>query len=160
MTRAIIAVLASLLTGCGLGAEGNFTGGLELDRCDGTYPVCQTTAGCTLGVGKYVEGKFPGAREFVVPAPEEAIVTVRIFFRTEVATGVDTEILWHEPGCFDTYQYASEGADIFLEAGNDRILEKSQQVFLGGDHLVEVFSDAVAEYLLAIEVASARGAGR
>ncbi|MCK6552942.1 hypothetical protein L6R52_44375, partial [Myxococcota bacterium] len=116
------------------------------------------TAGCTLGVGKYVEGSFPGARQFIVPAPEEAIIKVKIFFREAVATGVDTEILWHEPGCFDTYQYASEGADIFLDAGNDKIFERQRQVFLAGDHLVEVFSDAVADYLLSVEVESAGGA--
>lgn len=158
--RAILLSLGCvvLASGCGLGAEGNFTAGLTLDRCDGTYPVCQTTAGCTLGVGKYVEGSFPGARQFIVPAPEEAIIKVKIFFREAVATGVDTEILWHEPGCFDTYQYASEGADIFLDAGNDKIFERQRQVFLAGDHLVEVFSDAVADYLLSVEVESAGGA--
>jgi hypothetical protein len=146
--------------GCGLGSEGNFTGGLTRDRCDGTFPVCQTTAGCTMGVGKYLEGAFPGARQFIVSAPEESIINVRIYFRTQVATGIDTEILWHEPGCFETYQYQSEGRDIFLEAGDDQIFEQSKQVLLSGDHLVEIISDSVAEYLLAVEVESAAGSTR
>lgn len=153
-------LFALVVSGCGFGAEGNFTAGLSRDRCDGTFPVCQTTAGCTMGVGKYVEGSFPGARQFIVPAPEESIITLRVFFRSQIATGIDTEILWHEPGCFDTYQYLSEGADIFLEAGDDLIFEQSKQVFLSGDHLVEVISDAVAEYIIAVEVESAAGKQR
>ncbi len=148
-----------LVMGCnfGLGAEGNFKGGLSKDRCDGTFPICQTTAGCTMGTGRYIEGTFPGSRQFIVPAPEEALITVHVFFRSQIATGIDTEILWNEPGCFDTYQYLSEGRDIFLEAGNDKVFSQSQQVFLEGDHLVEVFSDAVADYLIKVEVDTAEG---
>jgi hypothetical protein len=149
--------LLSVSCGIGSGAEGNFTSGLSRDRCDGTFPVCQTTAGCTMGVGRYLEGQFPGTRSFIVPAPEDSILNVRIFFRQEIATGIDTEIFWSEPGCFDTYQYQSEGRDIFLEAGNTLIFEKSHQVFLEGDHLVEVISDAVASYDLIVEVTSAKG---
>ena len=152
-------LLPLLLAGCnfGLGAEGNFTGGLSRDRCDGTFPICQTTAGCTMGTGRYIEGQFPGSRQFIVPAPEEALITVHIFFKTQIATGIDTEILWHEPGCFDTYQYLSEGRDIFLEAGNDKVFSQSKQVFLEGDHLVEIYSDAVGEYLIKVEVETAEG---
>lgn len=137
---------------CGFGPEGNFTLGLTEDRCDGTFPICQTTAGCVMGSGKYLQGRFPGSRQFIVSAPEEAIITVQIFFATQVAKGVDTEILWHEPGCFDTYQYLSEGADIFQAAGNDQVFTQSRQVFLEGDHLVEVFSDSIAEYAIRVEV--------
>ena len=146
-------VLSTMLaSACGFGAEGNFTAGLSRDRCDGTFPVCQTTAGCTMGIGKYVEGSFPGARQFIVPAPEESFIRLRIFFKKEIATGIDTEILWHEPGCFDTYQYQSEGLDIFLDAGDDAIFEREQQVFLSGDHLLEVISDVVVDYIIVVEV--------
>jgi len=143
--------------GVGSGAQGNFTSGLSRDRCDGTFPVCQTTAGCTMGVGRYLEGSFPGTRQFIVPAPADSVVNVRIFFKREQATGIDTEIFWNEPGCFDTYQYLSEGADIFLDAGNSQIFERSHQVFLDGDHLVEVISDMVADYVLVIEVVASTG---
>ncbi|MEL7368147.1 MAG: hypothetical protein AAFN74_04480 [Myxococcota bacterium] len=149
---ALCSLLFFLSVGCGVGPESNFTLGLELDRCDGTFPVCQTTAGCILTPDRYLEGSFPGARQFIVPSLAEAVITVDIFFQTQVATGIDTEILWSEPGCFDAYQFRSDGRDIFFEAGNDRILSVSQQVFLDGDHLVEVFSDAVADYLLRVRV--------
>lgn len=147
-----VLAISAWVGACGTGPESNFTLGLELDRCDQSFPVCQTTAGCVLTTDRYLEGAFPGTRQFIVPAAEEQVITVDIFFRTQEAIGVDTEILWSEPGCFDTYQYRSNGRDIFREAGNDRVLSVGQQVFLGGDHLVEVFSDAVAEYLLRVRV--------
>ncbi len=137
---------------CGTGPESNFTLGLELDTCNSTFAVCQTTAGCILNEDEYLEGSFPGSREFIVVADEEQIINVDIFFRTQVATGFDTEVQWSEPGCFDTFQYRSDGVDIFFEAGNDRILSVGQQIFLNGDHLVQVFSDATAEYLLRVRV--------
>ena len=152
MRFATALMLGWFASGCGLGPESNFTLGLDLERCDSTYPVCQTTAGCILTPDRYLEGSFPGTRQFIVPAIEEAVISVDIFFRTQVAIGVETEVLWFEPGCFDTYQYRSNGRDIFFEAGNDRVLTVSQQVFLSGDHLVEVFSDAVAEYLLRVRI--------
>lgn len=144
--------LALVASGCGLGAADNFTRGLEREACEGTFPVCQTTAGCVLRPGRYVEGRFPGSRQVIVPALAESVITVRIYFVTQVAAGVDTEILWHEPGCFDTYQDLSEGRDLFREAGPGRVFSRSQQVFLEGDHLVEVYSDAVGEYLLTVDV--------
>ncbi len=146
-----------LFLGCGFGAEGNFTAGLSEDRCEDTFPICQTTAGCTMGTGRYVSGSFPGAREFIVPAPAEATIKLSIFFKSQMATGANTDIRFHEPGCFDTYQFLSDGRDIFLQAGNDRVFETTQQIFLDGDHLVEVFSDAVAEYILKIEVEAPGG---
>jgi hypothetical protein len=157
--KRLFASILVLGTGCGIaaGAEGNFTSGLSHDRCDGTFPVCQTTAGCTLGVGRYLDGTFPGTRQFIVPAPADSILNVRLFFKSETATGIDTEIFWNEPGCFDTYQYQSNGADIFEEAGNSQIFERQQQIFLDGDHLVEVISDSVAAYDLVVEVTSPMG---
>ena len=140
------------LSACGVGPESNFTLGLDLDACDQTFSFCGAPAGCILTPDDYIEGAFPGTRQFIVPTLAEAVITVDIFFQTQVATGLDTEVRWSEPGCFDTYQYRSNGRDIFLEAGNDRILSVSQQVFLEGDHLVEVFSDAVADYLLRVRV--------
>ncbi len=142
-----------LATGCGIGSESAFTSGLDLTECNGTFPICATTAGCILGPGQYLEGAFPGARQFIVVTPdEESVITVDIFFRTQEAVGFDTEISWFEPGCIDVFRYRSGGIDIFQEAGNDRVLSVSQQVFEVGEHLVEVFSDARAEYLIRAQV--------
>ncbi len=148
---------ALVLSGCGLSAADNFTRGLTRDRCEGTYPICATTAGCVLGNNRYLEGSFPGTREVIVPAPAESIVTVRVFFVTQVAHGLDTRILLSEPGCIDTYEWASEGRDIFLDAGSDRTLEVTQEVFEDGDHLLEVSSDAIGDYVIQVEVIKPSG---
>lgn len=137
--------------GCG-GGLGNFTEGRDLDRCDDTYPVCQVTAGCVLQESEYVEGTFPGQRQVIVVAPAGAVIHVDLYFVDETASGVDTEIRWHEPGCFETYRWASEGRDIFLEAGDTRVLSESRQVEETGDHLIEIFSDATLEYWLRVRV--------
>lgn len=146
------ALLGVALAGCGAGSLGNFTDGATLERCDDTFPVCETTAGCVLGEGRYIEGRFPGQRQVIVSAPAGGVISVQIFFLDQTAAGVDTEIRWHEPGCFDTYRWSSEGQDIFILAGDSRVLEESQQVVESGDHLVEVFSDAVLDYLMKVEV--------
>lgn len=141
-----------LLSGCGAGAFGNFTDGLRLDRCDDTFPVCQTTAGCVLGPQEYIEGQFPGQRQFIVPAAANAVVAVEIFFRDATASGVDSEIRWHEPGCFETQRWQSRGQDIFLISGQDQVLRQERQVEEDGDHLIEVFSDAVLDYFLRVQI--------
>ena len=156
MRRLVLAPLL-LSAGCGLSAAENFSRGLTRDRCDGTYPICASTAGCVMGENRYLEGAFPGSREVIVPAPAESLITVRLFFVTQGAHGLDTRILIHEPGCIDTYEWASEGRDIFLEAGSDRVLEVRREVFLEGDHLVEVASDAVADYAFTVEVTKPSG---
>lgn len=148
----LLSSLGFIEAGCGVGL-GNFTDGLELDRCDSTFQVCEAgVGGCILGQGRYIEGTFPGVRQFIVPAPAESVIVVEVFFLEQVASGVDTTITWHEPGCFETYQWSSEGQDIFLLADRDRVLTQGQQVFQDGDHLVEVFSDAIATYQLRVRV--------
>lgn len=157
MRALVTAVIAASVCGCGLSASDNFTRGLTEERCEGTYPICATTAGCVLGEQRYLQGTFPGTREVIVPAPAESIVSVRLFFIEQVAHGLDTRILLSEPGCIDTYEWASEGIDIFLEAGSDRTLEVRQEVYLDGDHLLEVSSDAVADYVIQVEVTKPSG---
>lgn len=155
--KRLVLLAALTASGCGVSAADNFTRGLSEDRCEGTFPICATTAGCVLSDLRYLEGSFPGSREVIVPAPADAIVIVRLFFVSQVAHGLDTRVLISEPGCIDTYEWASEGRDIFIEAGSDRVLEVRQEVFLDGDHLLEVASDAVADYVLAVEVIKPAG---
>ncbi len=155
--RRLAAALLLLSTGCGLSSQENFTRGLTRDRCDGTFPICATTAGCVMGEKRYLQGSFPGSREVIVPAPADSIISVRLFFTEQVAHGLDTRILISEPGCIDTYEWASEGIDIFLEAGSDRTLEVTQEVFLDGDHLLEVASDAIADYIVQVDVTKPSG---
>lgn len=153
------AVAASLagLTGCGLGTEGGFIGGRDLDLCADTIPQCATTAGCRLGGTTYTETSFPGAIQFIVPAPAESTITVGLFFRDVQATGADHLIEFNEPGCFSTEVWRPRGDDLFRAAGDDRILEVSEQIFLDGEHLISIFSDMTADVLIKAEVNTPAG---
>jgi len=146
------------LAGCGIGTEGSFIDGRELDLCFDTIPVCSTTAGCRLGGGTYIETTFPGTVDFIVPAPAEGEIEISIFFREAQAVGFDTQILFNEPGCFEVYEWVPPRNDIFDLAGNDRTLRVQQQVFFDGEHLVRVTSDSIAEVLIKADVE--RGGGR
>ena len=135
-------------SGCDFGSEAAFIDGRSLDRCNQSIPVCSTTAGCRLvEEDQYLEGRFPGFRQMIVPTAAEAVITVEIYWRTQLSPGADTEILWYEPACVDAYHYESAGLDVFA-ASKDGVLIERQHVFRGGDHLVEVRSDATGEYVM------------
>ena len=164
MRRAAAALVAAVvgltgLGGAGCTAEDVFVGERKLDECDGNWPVCTYRAGCNLNVREYVEGQFPGSRRFIVETEGRADIRVTMLFLSQVSPGADTEIHWYEPGCFERYSYTSDGADLFREAGSSGIFERERTVYRGGDHLIEVFSDAVADFLLKIEVNDADGQG-
>lgn len=154
---ALLAIAAAAGGGCT--AEDVFIGERTLDECDGNWPVCTYRAGCNLNPREYIEGQFPGSRRFIVETDDKADIRVTMLFLSQISPGADTEIHWYEPGCFDRYSYTSDGADLFREAGSSGIFEQQRTLFRGGDHLIEVFSDAVADFLLKIEVVDADAKG-
>jgi len=157
MLRSIIVtavvVVAGGAGGCGFGSEAAFIDKASLSDCLDEIPVCNTTAGCKLVEEEsYLEGNFPGQRQLIVPTEGEAVIRVKLFWRTQLGPGADTEITWFEPACVDDFAFDSDGADIFRDTNDQGIFVKEQRVFRGGDHLVEIRSDATAEYLLRTEV--------
>ena len=148
---AVVGALAS--TACGFGSEAAFVDTATLTDCLDEIPVCNTTGGCRMVEEEsYLEGRFPGQRTFIVPTEGEATIRVKIFWRTRLGPGSDTEIVWFEPACVDDFNFESQGADIFRDTNDQGIFQKDQKVFRAGDHLIEVRSDAVAEYLMKTEV--------
>jgi hypothetical protein len=151
----LVAVVAVVVgsAGCGIGSEAAFIGTAALSDCDDELPACNTTAGCKMvEEDNYLEGKFPGQRSFLVPTEGEAVIRVKLYWRTRLGPGADTEIIWFEPACVDEFNYESQGADIFRDTNSEGIFVQEQRVFRAGEHLVQVRSDAVAEYLLRTEV--------
>ena len=159
MTRFTVAcgvVVVVVVAGCGFGSEAAFIDTSTLSDCLDEIPVCNTTAGCKLvEEDSYLEGVFPGQRFFIVPTEGEAVIRVKMFWRTQLGPGADTEITWFEPACIDDFDFDSQGADIFRDSNEQGIFVKEQRVFRAGDHLVEVRSDATADYLLRTEVLTA-----
>lgn len=145
----LVGLLVAFVTGCEFGSEAAFTSGAEKKTCDDSIPVCNTTAGCTMREeDSYIEGEFPGYRNFIIPTEGEAIIRILFYWRTQLGPGADTEILWHEPACVDTYSYESQGVNIFEDIGQDGTLLFEERVFRAGDHLIEIRSDATGEYIL------------
>lgn len=142
-----------LLGGCTFGSEATFAANAVLDGCDGAIPVCNTTAGCKLvEEDSYIEGVFPGFKQMIVPTAGEAIIRVKIYWRTQLSPGADTEVRWYEPACVEAFRWESQGVDIFEQTGRDGIWQEQHRVYREGDHLVEVRSDATGEFLLRTEV--------
>ncbi len=142
-----------MLQACSLSSEDTFIQGARKDPCDNAIPVCSYTAGCRLTEGEnYIEGSLPGYRSFIVPTAGEADISVIFYFRTQEAPGSDTEVLWYEPGCRDLYDHYLPGIDLFRQVGNDRLWTVVGTVFQEGDHLIEIRSDASAEFLLKVEI--------
>ena len=155
MNRQIISVflllIAATVSSCQSGAEA-FVDDRLLSICDEAYQICGLPAGCVLDRDHYIEGVFPGSRRFVVVTESRDVkITVRLYFESQVAPG--TQLLIHalEPTCTVDKANAEtvwENDDIFEKAGSDRMLEFKMEVADEGEHLVELSSDAAAEYLL------------
>jgi hypothetical protein len=154
-TVKIVGALAflGLWSGCGFGSEAAFFGPRLLDTCDLELPVCNTTAGCKLvEEDRYIEGSFPGQKSLIVPTAGEATIRVSIYWRTQLGPGADTEIIWNEPACVDVTRYESQGADVFADSNAKGIFIQERKVFREGEHLIEIRSDATADYLLKTDV--------
>ena len=123
--------------------------------CTGVNPVCKGKyAGCVMDDTKYLKGTFPGARKVMVKTTAGAWkIKVSLYLYYKRIPGTETEIGWYEPACSDMYrhQQSKTGSDLFTAAGSDNIFEIEHSVTKAGDHLVEIFSDATAAYLLRVE---------
>jgi len=148
--RGVLLALASL--GCSQSAREAFTEGRSQNRCVEVFPACGGSAGCVLADDQYLEGSFPSTRRFLVETEGPAGITVELLLTSRGSSGVDTRIFWYEPNCVDRREWASDGVDLFREAGDDRIIARTGSVTEFGEHLIEVRSDAFADYLLGVDL--------
>ena len=136
-------------------AEEVFVGDRLAKLCDESYWVCNVSTGCVLDNDHYVEGVFPGTRRIVITTQEvEQDIRVRIYFRTQESPGTEILVQLYEPNCIVNTALARENlvnVDLFEEAGDDRMLIFELTALEEGEHLLEIYSDASAEYLLVVE---------
>ena len=155
MNRQLISVfllsIAVAVSSCQSGAEAFVDDRLH-SICDEAYLICGLPAGCVLDRDHYIEGVFPGSRRFVVVTESRDVkITVRLYFESQVAPGTQLLIHAFEPNCTVDKAKAEtvwENVDIFKKAGSDRVLEFEMEVADEGEHLIELSSDAAAEYLI------------
>jgi hypothetical protein len=149
--------LSAALPACSNGnPEQAFEKGRTLDECVDNVPVCTTVASCVLTTSNYVAGSFSGGppRRFVVTTGGAALVSLNVYFTEETSPGSDTEITWFEAACASSAVDATDGEDIFVAAGPGRVWSTTHQFTTGGDHLIELVSDAQASYLLSVTISN------
>ncbi len=130
-----------------------FTAGRTEDTCNGAIPMCRQYAGCAIDRESYVKGQFPGDLRISAFAevPHSTLI-VRILFTDMVWPGTELLVLAYSPGCGDVRGEHLVDVDFFDLAGRDRILQFDIPLESPGDHLVEIFSDMAASYLLTADV--------
>ncbi len=150
--RSVLAVLAFALLACE-SQEDSFIGRRLEDLCAGSVPVCELRAACVLDADEYVRGDFPGAQRFVVRAEaEDEPLVVRLLLTEMVYPGTELLIRLNAPACAAAEEAHLVDVDVFARAGDDRTLEFTLPTGGRGDHLLEIFSDMSAEWLITAEV--------
>ena len=151
-------LLSSLLMGiictaCETGEEAFVDDRLHMP-CQQAYHICNLPASCVIDKNHYVEGVFPGARRLVVKTERRDVkLDVKLYISTMEAPGTEIIVQASEPDCtLDTVKARDHRVDIdlFEEAGDDRTLGFNLEVADKGEHLLEIYSDASAEYLLLV----------
>jgi len=150
-SRLLFVAAGLLLAGCPDPAA-QFINGHLLEPCNGAWPVCTEIAGCSIDQEYYLQGQFPGTRRFMIRTTGQAQIAVDIFLLTEGAIGLATRIDWWEAGCGSKSSAVTAGQDFFKESEVEGQFRRVESVYQPGDHLIEVDSDATAEYYLKVEI--------
>jgi hypothetical protein len=141
------------VSACDPGSEAEFILGRSLDPCLQNLPACPGLfASCELNSTTYAQYPFPGTFRFFVETLPNEKIEITFFFVTQSDAGLDTRIYWYEPGCSDVHTYKSEGENLFLEAEETGTVTRSERVFEGGKHLIEIASDMQAVVDVAVRV--------
>jgi hypothetical protein len=141
-----------LLQGCLSDVE-IFTQGRLEKVCNGVVPVCQVQAGCIADGEEFVRGEFPGDQRLLVRSEKiDQRLVVRVLLTEMVYPGTELLVQAFDPGCADLSEEHLVDLDLFEFAGDDRMFEFHLDLPESGDHLVELFSDMSAAYLLTFEV--------
>jgi hypothetical protein len=149
--KIFLAAVLGLLGACS--TENILALGRNLNACAGNLPPeCGTAPRCVLAADEYLNGKFPGAKRFVVRTEGAAKVTFHLLLENPKGSGTELLLRMQESNCSDLYSYDNMGRDIVQQANNDGVIKIELQVLRGGDHPVELTSDAYADWSLIAEV--------
>ncbi|MBI5525773.1 MAG: hypothetical protein HY897_05520 [Deltaproteobacteria bacterium] len=148
----LLACAAAVAAGC-ISAEEAFTGDRVQNLCAESLSACGQAAGCALDNAHYAEGRFPGAfRVLVHSETPGARLLVRLFLFEMKYPGTELLVQEYEPGCADFDREHLKDIDIFELAGDEGTLEFELSLSAKGDHLLDLFSDMSAEFLVTTEV--------
>ncbi len=149
------ALLALLAVGAGscVSAQDTFAGARLEDLCNGAIPACDLKASCVLAEDRFIRRTFPGGERLIVRTdlPNQR-VRVRLLLGDLVSPGTELVMEARSPTCAASDRQRLVDVDLFQLAGDDLILDVDLDLPEAGDHLVELFSDMSASYLLVIEI--------
>ena len=149
------ALVAGLILSSCQTAKDAFIGDRLQNLCDEAYWICSRPSQCVLAEDEFTAGGFPGVRRVTIPIEEEnETIEIRFYFETMESPGTELEIALYDPDCLVNKNHGVihvEDTDIFEEAGDDRTLTYRLQSFRPGEHLLEIYSDASAAYLLIVD---------
>jgi len=154
-TALVVFAAAALVTSCDPGSESAFTANRSLVPCLQNVPVCPDFfARCEMNSTTYAQIRLPDDSPFtfLVSALPREKIEVSLFWVTQNDAGLDTRILWYEPGCSDVYKYTSDGLNLFEASEETNIFTVDETVFEGGDHPVEINSDLRGVVDIAVRV--------
>jgi hypothetical protein len=156
--RLAAATVLAVVFSCG-SPEGNFTSGRIEDPCAGTWPVCNTVAGCILGETNYAGGNFPGSFTFIVSTLAPSTISVNVFLQNVTGAGSTTTITWFETGCTASFPQQTLGSVFVGESQQQGFFTASQAVVGVGDHEITIVSDATASFLFSVNVVPTTNTG-
>ena len=150
--RTLLLAAVLLLPACQTSQDEFANGRLE-KFCDGSIPICAVQAACIVGGTDFLNADFPGGQRFIVQAnPLDNHLVVRVFFNEMVYPGTEFLLKVYGPGCATVEVEQVLDVDLFERAGDDRTVTFLLPIHEKGDHLVEVFSDMAADYLMTIDL--------
>lgn len=150
---ALAALLCALAATSCVRQEEVFTEGRVETTCGDAIPVCDTRAACVLDDNVYVDGAFPGGLQSIVRTESgDNRIVVRFLLEEMTSPGSELLVRAHSPGCGTFNERHLQDVDLFERAGDDRILQYELELEGDGDHLLEIFSDMGAEYLMTVTV--------
>ena len=142
----------ALLLGCQQ-ADDEFTQGRLETFCDGAIPICSVQAACKVSNTEYLRARFPGGQRFIVQADEyDTRLVIRLYFEEMVYPGTEFSLKLYGPGCSTRETKDVLDVDLFERAGDDQVVTFILPVKEPGDHMLQMFSDMAAGYLLTVDL--------
>lgn len=148
---AAILLASTLVVAAGCNSQrSTFTQGRLEKTCDDAIPTCDTRAGCVVTGDDYTRGTFPGGRSVIVRTHDDDKnrLIVRFLLEEMVSPGTELQLQAYSPDCGDFSERHPTDINLFERAGDDRILEFELPIEGRGDHLLTLFSDMGADYLM------------
>lgn len=147
----VLAVLLGSLLACGSGKD-DFIAGRVIDACASPWPVCGELAGCLVGPESYIEGSFPATQRVIVRLNQPSTVTVKLFLDSVTSSGKQITLDFYEDGCKSRVRQEATGREFVQETEQVGWFSRSADLVGLGDHLIEVTSDAQAQFTMEVDV--------